>query len=378
MARSGTLNSTAFQASDGNIYYSVSWNASMVNKTTVKISWNLKTKGTTKQWIAAGYDLKFNGNSVSSHAYGAHYRTDTAPSTAGGTVLNVSGSFNVPLSGSSASFTIELRGRFYTQSSNYNINHQQVTASGMFTACGKPTLTITDNGNNTFRFKTVTGSNGTGNIAQNCYIYYTTNGATPTTSSKRIVTNKTAGQTFIGDYKITANTTVKAIAYTVAQYGNNTGSGVVTQNIKYYSKSTVSDLTVAYNTDTPLPDSEYTLTYKGTAGSNAPIKNYKIQAIINDKVVGTYETTNTSFTIKNLPLSENDTLVFIVQAISTNTAYNSDVSYTQFLTIGTSGGTIWVKISGIWEKGQAHIKVSGKWEKAKTVWIKATEWSKSK
>lgn len=168
-----------------------------------------------------------------------------------------SGSFEVTLDAlSSTSITLG----YYTDSSTGNlctkdiINTSKTTISAYALKVGKPTITITDTGNNSFTIAATKGINGTNNNA--------TGVSTISYSLDSANYNLTYAGTSI---PITQDTVVYARAKTIGEYGE---SDYGTANANIYYKSPVVKCYVKYNGELKMG----TLYTKNSYGEFKPVK----------------------------------------------------------------------------------------------------------
>ena len=148
----------------------------------------------------------------------------------------------------SGSFTLS----FSTSGDINNFNHSgsgSISYSAYATSVGTPSVSITDNGNNTFSISATKGSNGTNNTAKGVGgISYSFDNS-----------NWTSGNSG----SITANKTVYGRAYTTGTY-NNSGYASTSKAIKYYSKPGTPTVTISDDGSGTVTIS----TTKGSDGSN--------------------------------------------------------------------------------------------------------------
>ena len=274
------------------------------------------------------------------------------------------------------------------------------TVGSYATPNGVPTLELSDNGNNTFHIATTTGSSGTNNYANNCHIYYTTDGSHPD-SGTGIDTGKPEGQYYGADISIPPNcSVVKAIAYTIGWYPSPGGVPCEPLTIypTYYAAPTwglnpvelkTSDGKKATVRSTLL--AEWTTASPGN--SNSSVAGYRCRVKINDKFVPNndgnicdeYGPDTTSFNVSEyisrygVKLNRGDVVNVTVHAWTLNGKGEqvwdnpSDPRVSNSLTIDSSGN-MKIKLSNEWKEGQVFIKLDnedkGIWVPADSVYMK--------
>ena len=148
----------------------------------------------------------------------------------------------------SGSFTLS----FSTSGDINNFNHSgsgSISYSAYATGVGTPSVSITDNGNNTFSISATKGSNGTNNTAKGVGgISYSFDNSNWTSGSSG---------------SVSVNKTVYGRAYTTGTY-NNSGYASTSKAIKYYSKPGTPTVTISDDGSGTVTIS----TTKGSDGSN--------------------------------------------------------------------------------------------------------------
>ena len=248
MATLGPYNSDGQGSSvQSKLTYSVSRNATSYTVSFSLIFNRTNTySGSPTKGTATGY-VYLNGSQIATNTKTGF----TVPNDKSNAVL-VSGSKTVSLSAlSSGSFTIGYScKKGSTGSSAYFAVSKKTSGSisvGAYaTGVGKPTVTISDNGNNTFSIKATKGSSGTNNAAKSVSgIGYSFDNSTWTSGSSG---------------SVTANKTVYARAYTTGTY-NNSDYASTSKAIKYYSKPGKPTVRISDN-------GSGTVTISATKGSN--------------------------------------------------------------------------------------------------------------
>ena len=146
-----------------------------------------------------------------------------------------------------------------------------------------PSLTITDNGNNTATMSGYLGSNGSNNGITGSTLYWTTNGLPPN-GGTWYTTSESMGTTSGGYYSKTINipsncTTIWAVTYCSFSY-NSTNTGHISQSVKYYTAPGDPGKPVISYTKTRLTIKEpWTISWDAAqaGNSNSPVAGYRIR-----------------------------------------------------------------------------------------------------
>lgn len=302
-------------------------------------------------------------------------------------------------SGSSGNITGDgtVYGRAFTVGTYDNSDYATVSAYvKYYSKPGKPTVTITDNGDNTFTISAIKGSDGYNNVATGvdgiCYSFDNSN------------------WTYESSGSVSSDTTVYASARTKGTYTGNNNNYLYSdwaytdKIIKYYAKpSNQPKPSITYDTKKPTLKSTYTISWEAAqaGNSNSPIVGYRIRLFKYNESTGTYninlglgtnysgdyyiETTannrSISFTKNDLAIELNakDKIKVALQVWSLNGKnerlwYNSDINYATMSDACEikNLGVIKIKQSnGTWIEGQVWIKKSNNiWYEASGVFIK--------
>ena len=151
-----------------------------------------------------------------------------------------------------------------------------------YTAIGSTSVSITDNGNNTFTIKGTKGSDGTNNTASGPTITYSYDSDTYDKSASNNTTISLAGTA--------ASRTVYAKAVTTATYGPNT-EATASKTIKRYAKPnlsgkpTLTSASLKNNRLTNRTAWTYDWSDATAANSNSPVKKYLIRIFKNSTEV---------------------------------------------------------------------------------------------
>lgn len=327
-------------------------------------------------------------------------------------------------------YCVNVRGSWYRSFSQSYINNVPVATTG-----GKPTLTIKDNGDNTFTLSGKTGTNGTNNAVGTSHLYYTTNGKEPAGGSSYTTQIDITGSGTDYNKRIhipDGCTEIWATIITPFTYGGNVynAGNHISLSVKYYkqpsSKPGKPSLTTASYKNSRLTIKQpWTYTWVAAAKGNehSPIKGYRIRIRKNgtllkglfvdstkDSVVtikkstGTKEyvdtessLTNISFDPVNLGFKASDTVYIGIYAYSRNgngiTEWVADPTYPDSAasikhSLWSGGGTtaaevlsdtktvqnagvVQIKVGSEWKEGQVWVKANNTWYEADTVNIKA-------
>lgn len=195
-------------------------------------------------------------------------------------------------SGSSGNITGNgtVYGRAFTVGTYDNSGYASTSAYvKYYSKPGKPSVTITDNGNNTATITTTVGSNGNNNNASSVQLKYTL--VADVSTYKDIA----SGSTVSFD---SSTTRVYIWARTVGTYtGNNNAylySDVLetNQTVKYYAKpANQPKPNITYNTKKPTLKSTYTISWEAAqaGNSNSPIAGYRIRLFKYNETTSLYD-----------------------------------------------------------------------------------------
>lgn len=258
---------------------------------------------------------------------------------------------------------------------------------------GTPTVSASDNGNNTFTITGTAASKGAGsNTATTKWYYsYSSTGADAAESAKDTEITPDFG----GDSVASKNVYVQAKAtakYLNSKYAKQTNwVGPVT--VKHYvapSKPGVPTLTYTGNRLTNKVPWTFKWSAATATNSSSPIKGYTIK--VNRKSKDTDKTTteinttttNTSYEVSD-PTAYNfvagDTLTFTVSAFTRDKdGTGTKISSGTTSVTGTvaNAGVVRINTSSGWKEGQVYVKVSSGWVEAETVSVKTSSgWKES-
>lgn len=289
------------------------------------------------------------------------------------------GSFNVSLnSEGKASLVLSLVGRFGNKikvDDNgvlvYDVSwHDTINITGGTTKPGNPSISITDNGNNSFTLYISKGSNGTNNPATGYEAQYTTNSTWTGCSN--------------GDTKsVGSDCTAKLKARTLGEHYNS--AWVETSAyIKYYGNPSNPGKPTLSSKKEGKPTLKEDLTFRWTAAtagsSHAPIKGYRIRLKVNGSFydldpnsANDYINTGNTNTYWTIPqsikdtLKVKDTIQLSIYAYSTN-----GVGTPIFNGGGTTGAQVLSDIYTISSNGVVRVNVPGLGYKSGVVYVKDT------
>lgn len=273
-----------------------------------------------------------------------------------------SGSFNISMYSTSPDITNLVCAK-QSATENYSAFSER-------TAPGTPTISILDNGNNSFTLKISKGSNGDGNPATGYEAQYTTNstwtgcsnGDTKSVGSD--CTAKLKART-LGEHYNSA--WVETSAY-IKYYGNPSNPGKPTLSSKKEGKPTLKE------------DLTFRWTAASAGSSHAPIRGYRIRLKVNgsfydldpnsDNDYIDTGNTNTYWTIPQSikdTLKVKDTIQLSIYAYSTN-----GVGTPIFNGGGTTGAQVLSDIYTISSNGVVRVNVPGLGYKSGVVYVKDT------
>lgn len=279
----------------------------------------------------------------------------------------------------------------YRQSSSTSIAISSSTT--VATAVGNGTVSITDNGDNTFTLKGAKGANGTNNKSTGPTLswgYTNDYGNSFSNGDKKTLSIKTASN---------ATRTVYAKCYTGATYGSGntvTASKAIKQ---YVAPSKPSGIKLTYSKSRLTIKENWTLEWTGGTKTNdsSPIKGYRIRIYKNGNTIkfknskgevltddaGSgadryyYDRDNTETTM-NINTSTNtfapgDKVKVLIHTYTKNADGKrlfSDGVWSSEYTV-KHAGIMRVKADGKWVEGQVYVKADGKWVEADVVKVKA-------
>ena len=253
---------------------------------------------------------------------------------------------------------------------------------------GTPTVSASDNGNNTFTITGTAASKGAGsNTATTKWYYsYSSTGADAAESAKDTEITPDFG----GDSVASKNVYVQAKAtakYLNSKYAKQTNwVGPVT--VKHYvapSKPGVPTLTYTGNRLTNKVPWTFKWSAATATNSSSPIKGYTIK--VNRKSKDTDKTTteiNTTTTSTSYEVSDptaynfvaGDTLTFTVSAFTRDKdGTGTKISSGTTSVTGTvaNAGVVRINTSSGWKEGQVYVKVSSGWVEAESVNVKTAD-----
>lgn len=259
---------------------------------------------------ATGY-VYYNGSQIATKTN----TNFTVPNNKSDAVL-VSGSKKVDLSAlSSSSFTIGYScTRGNTASSAYFIVSKKtsgsIAVSAYATGVGTPSVSITDNGNNTFSISATKGSNGSNNTATGVGgISYSFDNSNWTSGSSG---------------SVSVNKTVYGRAYTTGTY-NNSGYASTSKVIKYYSKPGTPTVTIS-------DDGSGTVTISATKGSDG---SNNAATTVTD-IQYSFDNSNWINYSSPFTITENQTIYAKARTKGTYTGNNNAYLYSEYTTVSSS------------------------------------------
>ena len=334
--------------------FRVEWSRTSTSGSTHVIGWNLYCDTGYNQWYSNAVRIdyvKINGTTVKSS------ETYSPMGNWGDNHWLASGSTNISSTyGSEKTFTVELSGWFYDETTT--------TGSASFTLPAIPnpvttptvTASVTARGLNTISASMTVTNNGGATIVDK-YIDIFSN----STCTTKVATITGASGTFSG---LSPNTNY----YVKANASNGTYRGYSSVvSTSTYNKATIS---TAPNTN---HGSTLAVTYSNPSGSGLKIAVYKSgdgTVLASDR---TCTGSSYTFTFSDAELDR------IYKQYGTNSSFNAyvilrtaDTYYdTKTFTFTLKGNqkTMREKVSGSWKRGKLWIKVSGTWRQA-VIWTK--------
>jgi hypothetical protein len=263
-------------------------------------------------------------------------------------------------------------------------------------AVGTGTITITDNGNNTFSVNGTKGADGNNNPATGPVISW---GYTTSYSNSGSVTQQPLTITTPAN----ATRTVYAKCVTGATYGSSKTATTSSAVKQYVAPSAPGIPALSYNKSRLTVKEPWTFTWKAATPANAssPICGYRIRIYKNDKLVlglkplqanspakvvlnaeGTNEfldrdNTNNTLVIEDpasFGFNASDTVKLSVYAYTKygtgNKLFSNTYAVSAKYTV-QNAGIVNVNVGGSWKEGQVYVKINGTWKEAESVHTKA-------
>jgi hypothetical protein len=270
-------------------------------------------------------------------------------------------------------------------------------SSTIISSVGKGTVSITDNGDNTFTLKGTKGASGTGNAATGPTLKWGY-----TSSCSGTFKNGETKALTIAD-ESDATRTVYAKSITGATYGNDVTVSASLAVKQYVGPQKPGFILITYTKSKLTPDEDWGLAWEPAkaANSSSPVKGYRIRVFVNGKTIpikngsGTviasdtgvsgdawryyydreYTTTNTTFYATKNNLKAGDKVEFVIQGYTKNAKGTkifggSGTQTTSGELVIQNAGVVRTKVSGSWKEGQVYVKVSGAWKEAEAVYTK--------
>lgn len=370
-----TINGAKWRSSKGADWYFQFQYTNTINGRICTTNWELwlKTSSNDTQHVASGCTLTKNGTTLATVPREHHYQNTKFSS----------GSFTTSLdSAGKGSFSIRIHSSIYY--GTWQDVDATINITGGWNNVGATTITITDNGNNTFSLSGSTPSNTLNNTIQKCEIYYTTNGSTPSmTNGTKIIAATSSSTPFNFVIAIKSGVTVKAKSYTIATH-NTAESTVSTRAIVYYGPpAQVQNVKLNYTGKFTKNSNAY---FSWNASSGAAgywiyleVKKKQLTWASEEDLGNTTAYTLTAEDKANLDVGD------IVTA--TITAYRLDGTGAQIPANSTvspqyvvqNAAILNCKINGVWKACTPWIKVNGVWKQATGAFTKVNgSWKASK
>lgn len=278
-----------------------------------------------------------------------------------------------------------------------------------YTVGGEPTVSISNPGNNTYSITLTAGDPGSDNTRKNSYLYYTTNGKTPSKQEYTGMIQLTGNtETHTKNITVTKDHTVQAIAYSTFNYGPESSSKVKSADILFYADPIITEAPKITHTKSRLTLKEpWVVSFKAEPGNaNAPLRSYLTRIFVNDigwKVInkGVSGILNEAFDFINWPANSQTYTLYPDKltnrdGIKLKVGDKIQISVAVWANMGPDAGQIltepvWseiyevrnagivrIKEGGSWREGQVYVKVNNSWKEAETVYTKtSTGWKES-
>lgn len=222
----------------------------------------IKDNGNNTFTLSGSYTNGTNNKLSSGKIYYTTNGKDPSTSSSSVTLSSTGTTLNVPSGASSSTVKAFAYGTFAHNNDSSSVATKTVY---YYTNGSSPTVSVKDNGNNTFTVSGKLGSNGWNNGLSSATLYYTTNGKAPdsgqswTTSVS--LTSTGSGGSYSKTYNIPSGCTkVYAIVY-CSFARNTTNSGNAIAAVKYYTAIGKPAISITDNYDN-------TFTISGTKASN--------------------------------------------------------------------------------------------------------------
>lgn len=312
----------------------------------------------------------------------------------------------------SRSWTLSLAGGFTAISLRNCTCSVEPSASYYYTNGTKPSLTITDNGNNTATMSGYLGSNGSNNGLISSPLYWTTNGMQPSGGSW-YTPDENMGATSGGYYSKTINipdgcSGIWAVIYCNFKY-NRTNTPHTYGGVRYYkAPGNPGKPTISYTKSRLTIKEPWTFSWSAASAgnSNTPVAGYRIRVYKNGvgirikdssgKIISTtngsgdypYDMHNTSCSFKLDPVSNGfkagDTIRVSLYAFAFRgdraslwSGSGANAVFSDTYTI-QNAGIVQVRTASGWHEGQVHVRTASGWHEAETVQSRtASGWKES-
>ena len=266
-----------------------------------------------------------------------------------------------------------------------------------WTDIGKGTVTIIDNGDNTFTIGGTKGKDGTNNPGSGPWLYYSYDSATYENSLD------SDGDTFklAGSAKVR---TVFAKCVTEATYGSDTEATTSKEIKRYVAPLLPNKVNLTYEKSRLTVKEPWVFTWDAAAQSSSSytgVKGYRIVLLKNHNSIPikssgktissnpssadwyTVDIESNSFTIDPIAngFEPDDVVALGVKPYTINgkseKVFNSDYRYSTDATV-QNAGIARIKVGGNWKEGQVYVKTSTGWKEAETVNVKTSSgWKES-
>lgn len=268
-------------------------------------------------------------------------------------------------------------------------------AKSVATDVGTGTVSITDNGDNTFTLKGTKGANGTNNTASGPILKwgYNTNYANTFKNGDKVnLTIATASD---------ATRTVYAKSVTEATYGSDKTATKSLAIKQYVAPSKAGKPTISWTRSRMTIKENWTISWGAATATNSssPIAGYRVRVFVNGSSIpikndsGTILTSDTgvndgwryyydrdktstsmTFYVGKHSIKPGDKIKVCIHAYTKNgkgTKLYSEGNTSSEYTVRYAG-VMKVKVSNAWKEGQVYVKVNGAWKEAEVVHTKVS------
>lgn len=373
------------------------------DSSTGKLNWTLTASNNYSGGVATCIYLKIGGTEIYNTYWSYANRGDRAWNSYPTGDGSASGTIDIGTSSTStSSFAISLK-LCCAQDARSNTSRFKTTSGTLtrtwWTDVGTGTVSITDNGNNTFTLKGTKGANGTNNTATGPTLswgYSNQYGSTFTNNDTKDLDIIDATQ---------ATRTVYAKSVTGATYGDSKTKTTYLAIKQYVAPSIPKSAPIITYTKTRLTIKEnWKISWGASTATNSssPVTGYRFRLFVNGNTIpfkngnGTiittdggagagryyrdYTTTSFTFYPEKNDIKPGDRIKLSVFPYTTDAVGNKYFGTGLIMGdyIVQNAGIMRVKVGGIWREGQVYVKAGGVWKEADCVYTKVNgAWKES-